>query len=358
MIRVLLVDDSPIALAVIRKMLAGAADILVVGSAANGKDALKLIPALQPQVICTDLHMPVMDGLQFTREVMAHHPLPILVVSVSVQTSDDHITFRLLEAGAIDVFPKPRGGLEGNPDAAMVRELVGKIRILAGVVPIRRHRRSSQRGDTGTFPTLLDRHRPIRMIAIGASTGGPQALLKILSALPVTLPAAILCIQHISSGFLGEMIEWLQSHTRLKVEIARFGATPQPGCLYFPPEDQHLTIDRLGRFDTLNGESTEYFGMASPWHCPSIDVAFHAVAQHYREESMGILLTGMGRDGAEGLKVIATNGGITVAQDEESCIVFGMPKQAIELGAVQHVLALNRIGEFIVTTVLRTHTSA
>ncbi|MBF0182817.1 MAG: chemotaxis-specific protein-glutamate methyltransferase CheB [Magnetococcales bacterium] len=341
MIRVLIVDDSPLARTVLTRMINAAPDMEVVGSAVNGEEALELIPRLQPKVVCTDLHMPRMDGLQLTREVMIRHPLPILVVSVSVhQEHNTQNIFELLEAGAVDVFPKPRGGLESAGEG-LTQELAAKIRILSGVVPIRRHRSRMPSGVEGSTLQPLVK-APVMapsvpsLVAIGASTGGPQALLTIFSALPAKFPLPILCVQHISQGFLEEMVSWLNLHTPLTVQVAREGEKPMAGGIYFPPEDKHLTLDSRGNF-IMEG------GLATDTHRPAVDATFFSVARVYQGKAIGVLLTGMGRDGADGLLAISRAQGVTIAQDEESCVVFGMPKQAIDLGGVGKVLPVSSI---------------
>ncbi|RMF85810.1 MAG: chemotaxis response regulator protein-glutamate methylesterase [Nitrospinota bacterium] len=335
-IRVLLVDDSPLALAVLRRMLSRSPEIQVVGTARNGREALELVPRLRPAVICTDLHMPEMDGLELTQEVMARFPRPILVISVSVQEEDTQQVFQLLEAGAIDVFPKPRGGLK-EEDQQAAQELIKKIKILSKVVTFTRHRR--------TAPAPASPYRrvrrftlsaPPRLVAIGASTGGPQALQLILSQLPADFPVPILCIQHIMEGFLSSLVNWLASRCAVRVKIARAGEIPLPGTVYFPPEGFHLEIDHTGRL--FPSSRPPFQG-----HRPSVTVTFNAVAAYYGQQAIGVLLTGMGKDGAEGMLAIARAGGITIAQDEESSVVFGMPKQAILLGAAHYVLPVSEI---------------
>ncbi|MEO5348672.1 MAG: chemotaxis-specific protein-glutamate methyltransferase CheB [Magnetococcus sp. YQC-3] len=349
MIRVFIVDDSPIARVVLSKMVNSAPDMEVVGTAVNGEEALTMIPQLRPQVILTDLHMPRMDGLTLTREVMVRHPLPILVISVSVHQEDnENNIFELLEAGAIDVFPKPRGGLESAGEA-LTQELAGKIRILSGVVPIRRHRSAAgvsrnRPAEAGKNPLATQTVTPLprrptaspALVAIGASTGGPQALLTIFSALPAKFPLPILCIQHISHGFLEEMVSWLNLHTPLMVRVAQSGEKPLPGYIYFPKEDSHLLINDQGCFALDAGSSQDT-------HRPAVDKTFFSVARVFQSGGIGVLLTGMGRDGADGLLAMAQANGTTIAQDEESCVVFGMPKQAIDLGAAGKVLPITGI---------------
>ncbi|MBF0178387.1 MAG: chemotaxis-specific protein-glutamate methyltransferase CheB [Magnetococcales bacterium] len=346
MISVLLVDDSPIAVLVLKKMLAGFPDIEVLGAASNGEEALEMIPRLRPQVICTDLHMPKMDGLRFTREVMRLHPLPILVISVSVhQTQDDHNIFELLDAGAIDVFPKPRGGLEGY-SRELALELANKIRVLSGVIPIRRHQRVKPRDTLAPLSVVAppSQPRPPRLVVIGASTGGPMALLTILSELPRDFPLPVVCIQHISKGFLEEMVSWLNGNISMPVRIAASGETLNAGHVYFPMEEAHLTFHPAGRCQIGSCGLEEL-------HCPSIDVVFESAASAFREAVVGVLLTGMGRDGAHGMRAIVDAGGDTIAQDEASCVIFGMPAQAIALGGAREVLPLTRIASALLKRV-------
>jgi two-component system chemotaxis response regulator CheB len=351
-IRLLLVEDSPIAVVILQRLLRDQADIEVVGIARHGQEALDLIPQVNPHVICTDLHMPKMNGLELTREVMARFPRPILVVSASVQEEDTKNVFRILEAGALDIFPKPRTGLAAEYDKTK-QELLTKIRVLSGVSVFTQHRREPPRpplpaapppaGPLGA-PATLDIRAP-RLVALGASTGGPQALQTIFEALPAQFPVPILCVQHISDGFLQGLIDWLNLKSALKIQIAIAGDMPQPGRVYFPPERQHLQLNRQGCF-----EITRSAPVAG--HCPSVTVLFESVATYYRRSAVGVLLTGMGRDGADGLQAISQMGGTTVAQNEATSIVFGMPKEAIALGAAQHILPIQGIAPFLVEKVL------
>lgn len=348
-IRLLLVDDSPVVLTILKRMLASSSEIQVVGTAQNGQEALELIPQLQPTVICTDLQMPKMDGLEFTKEVMVKYPRPILVISAYVQEEDTQNVFQLLEAGAIDVFAKPRGGLETDYQR-LTQELISRIKILSGVVVFRKPEKKTfipslpaaiQLEKTTSAP---GRSGHIRIVAIGASTGGPQALQEILTKLPSDFPAPVICIQHISEGFLQGLVAWLTSQCMMKVKVAQSGEFPWPGMVYFPQEGTHLKIDNEGRL-------VSSFEPPFEGHRPSVTVSLKSIAKYYGSAAVGVLLTGMGRDGADGMRQLADAGGMTIAQNEESCVVFGMPKQAIDLKAARYILPLSEIAEILITKV-------
>lgn len=345
--QVLLVEDSPVALTILKRLLSSSPDIKVVGTACNGKEALELIPKVQPDVICTDLHMKEMDGLEFTKQVMASNPLPILVISAAVQKEDADNVFRLLEAGAVDIYPKPITGLASDYERVK-RELITKIKILSGVKVFTRRQLATK---NVIAPTEAKSFQPItaeqinitaaiKAITIGASTGGPQALRTIFAQLPINFPVPVICTQHISEGFLPGLVDWLGSECQLKVKIAQVGESPLAGSIYFAPEKSHLGLDAQGKF-------TYSIVLPVDGHCPSITVTFKAVANFYGRATLGILLTGMGKDGAAGMQTIAQSGGMTIAQDEKSCVVFGMPKEAIALGAAQHILPIQEIAPWL-----------
>jgi two-component system chemotaxis response regulator CheB len=374
-IRVFLVDDSPVALTLLKRMLATSSDIEVVGTARNGKEALSMFADTRPKVICTDYHMPTMDGLELIREVMVSYPRPILVISSAVDRTDPGKTYALLQAGAVDVFPKPT---VSDPFEETARQLVQKIRILAGVFvitrrpqepgPIKVRPPEPQSSLTQKMPgqekaAPLERAKtvqdwlpalppvrtpssglpnkpkvPVRMVVIGSSTGGPQVLQAILSKLPTTIPCPVLCVQHISKGFLTGLVDWLHSQCRLQVKIGVEGETALPGIVYFPPEGMHLEVDSRGRLTTSQAPPVD-------GHRPSVTVTFQSVARHYGNSGVAVLLTGMGSDGASGMQSVFQAGGLTIAQDESSSVVFGMPKQAIELGAAQYALPPDEISQ-------------
>ncbi len=343
-IRVFLVEDSAVCLAILQRMLSASPEIEVVGTARNGKVALELIPQVDPHVICTDLQMPIMNGLDFTKAVMAKYPRAILVVSDYVQEEHTRNIFALLEAGAIDILPKPRGGSETEYQA-QAQELITKIKILSGVMVFRRRE---------PVPHSMEKSKPVhpafpsktkfRMVVIGASTGGPRALQTILTQLPANFPTPVLCVQHVSTGFLEGLTSWLSIHSPMKIEIARPCETPRAGAVYFPQEGTHLELDSEGNLASSTSPAID-------GHRPSVDITFKSVAWQYGKSAIGVLLTGMGRDGAAGMCAIAQGGGLTIAQDEQSCVVFGMPKHAIELGAASHILPLRDIASTLISTV-------
>ncbi len=343
-IRVILVEDSSIALTILKRILDSSPEIEVVGTASTGVEGLDLIPKVNPDVICTDLHMPKMNGLEFTKEVMASYPRPILVISASVLEDDVENIFNLLEAGAVDIFPKPRSGQLQDYES-MQQPLINKIKVLSGIKVFTRRKHSStiqkpqtliQNVEINNYPKHKKHIHPFKIVGIGASTGGPQALSEIFSQLPKDFPLPIICVQHISQGFLQGFIDWLSNNCLLPIEIAKSGLYPKPGKIYFPLEGHHLQISPTGSF--MCSKSPPVLG-----HRPSVTVTFKSLASYYGKGVIGILLTGMGKDGAEGLLKISESGGFTIAQNEATSIVFGMPHEAIKLGAADEILPIEQI---------------
>ncbi len=344
-IKVFLVDDSLIALTVLKRILAVSPEIEIVGTAMDAKTALIAIPIHKPDVICTDFHMADMDGLELTKQIMATYPRPILVISTSVQPNDPYNIFQLLEAGAIDVFAKPVSGTTADYELIKTA-LIDKVKLLAGVAVFKKRQppliSNVSSGSLGS--TLTQASSSPRLVAIGASTGGPQALQTILTQLPHNFPIPVICVQHISEGFLSGLVSWLSTDCALKVQIAPLGGVPLPGNIYFPPERMHLELDLQGKFK---------FSAAPPvdGHRPSVTTTFQSVASFYGKSAIAILLTGMGRDGAEGMRAVSQAGGLTIAQDEKTSLVFGMPKEAIALGAAQSILPLEQIAPLLLSKV-------
>ena len=341
-IKVLLVEDSLIALELLQRLLKSSPEVEIVGTARNGREALELIPQVNPSVICTDLHMAPIDGLELTKEVMAKFPRPILVISNSVQEDDTRNIFGLLQAGAVDIFPKPTSG-DYREYEQVKQRLLAKIKMLSQV-SVKAKSQHPEWQSTGASAHIND-PSSLRAIAIGASTGGPQAIHKLITSLPHDFPIPLICAQHIGDGFLTGLISWLKEDSHLNVKVAQIGETPAPKTVYFAPERAHLEFDAQGKFIYSNFTS-------ATGTCPSIDALFRSVARIYGSSSASILLTGMGTDGVAGTEAVAAAGGMTIAQDEQSCLVFGMSKLAIDSGSIGHILRLSEIAPFLLTKVV------
>jgi two-component system, chemotaxis family, protein-glutamate methylesterase/glutaminase len=345
--KVLLVEDSPVAMEILQRLLKSSPDVEIIATAR--KEALELLPNIEPNVICTDLNMTPINGLELTQQVMAIKPTPILVISDAVQQSDTNNIFDLLQAGAVDIFPKPASG-DAQEYEQVKNRLLTKIKVLSGVSvftkPLPKAANATSTFVSGaTDIASIAATSSIRIVGIGASTGGPQALHKVISGIPANFPLPIICTQHISEGFLAGLVSWLDADCQLKVKIAEMGEKPVAGTVYFAPEKNHLELDATGKFICTTKSTVD-------GHVPSVTVMFQSLANYYGKAAAGILLTGMGKDGAEGMAAISKAGGMTIAQDEKSCIVFGMPKEAIALGAVQHTLSLSEIAPFVTNKVI------
>lgn len=332
LIRVLLVDDSSMARCLLREILNEQDDILVVGEAANGQQAVELAQQLKPDVICMDLDMPVMDGTQAIDAIMHQKAIPILVVSAQ---ADAQKAYHTLEAGALDIIAKP--GME----AAEADRLVRKVRLLAGVSVITRLR-SSRTSTSLLLPARSTTGQPVRsyrqLVAIACSTGGPQALAWLLPRLRADFPAPVLISQHISDGFVEGLVSWLNTLSSLPVCVAKDGLLLHGGHVYISPSEQHMTIDGNGRIRLLPRQEDDIYR-------PSCNLLLESVAATHGADSIALIMTGMGRDGASGMLAVRNSGGLTLAQDEASSVIFGMNQEAISLGAIEHVLPLEQIPE-------------
>lgn len=340
-VKIILVEDSAIVQLMLKRILEKSNEIEVLGTANNGKEGLALAQKLNPDVICTDLMMPVMDGLEFTKQIMAVFPKPILVISASLQGNDETNVFSLLQAGAVDVFPKPSGGEEKDYESISKR-LVSKIKVLKSV-PVYKKVNKDLSG-TASFPAIPISRSKLEYLVIGASTGGPKAIQTILSVLPKDFPIPIICVQHISDGFIDSMVNWLASNTKLKVKIMQEGEKALKGVVYFPQNMKHLVINKDGTL-SISKE------ISSNGHTPSVNVTFKSFAQYFGPKTLAVLLTGMGDDGASGLLSIKHLGGRTIGEDQSTCVVYGMPKVAKEIGATEFVLPLDKISPKIISLI-------
>jgi len=344
-IRVFLVDDSAVARALLRETLTLTNEIEIVGEATNGRDALVAIPRIRPDVVLMDVMMPGLDGVETTAALMESSPTPILVISDRA-TKDAGLGFGILEAGALDMIPKPT--IAEMRDERIRSGVIRKIRVLAGVPVVTRRRARSPAAAAATrhdvravvpaaAPTEVD---PAALVCIGASTGGPPAILRILRAIPAPAPVAVLIVQHMAPGFIEGMREWLQASTGHRTVIATHGSRAHPGTVHLAPDGHHLTLRQ--------GAITLVPGAPRAIHCPSVNSLFESIAESdLAQRTTAVLLTGMGDDGARGLLALRRAGSVTIAQDRASSAVFGMPKSAIELGAASEILALDDIGDRI-----------
>ena len=328
--RVFLAVSSPLTQKALERLLLVAPDIEIVGSARSARQTLALLPSSNAQLLCIDDAAPGLNAVELSREVMRAHPCPILVLSGA---PDAEMRRAVLEAGALELLPRPN--VFGAPDSALAQGFAAHLKMLSRVPVI--GRRSSGQAPSPvqveplpTSSTIVTPEKATnRIVAIGASTGGPPALMTILSALPANYPHPIVCVQHVSRGFLEGLVSWLDEACRVRVMVAQDNQRVAAGTVLFPPEDRHLEIGaganvRLSQSPTRDG------------HRPSATVLFESVAASYGSRATGILLTGMGADGASGLSAVREAGGNTIAQDEASCVVFGMPRVANERGAARH----------------------
>jgi len=346
MLRVLIVDDSPTLRLLIRRILGSDPGIQVVGEAANGEEAIALCRKLNPDIITMDIHMPGMDGYEAVRHIMAEMPRPIVVLTSTESDIRLGITYKAIECGALMVLGKPKG-LPGT-DPAEADRLISQIKSMADVKVVRRTRwpqpEQPKMPGKAAVPRNL-RLQPVRLVAIGVSTGGPPALQAILSRLPAGFPAPILVVQHMSRNFISGLAIWLNETTPLQVMVPQTGEKLKPGMVYLAPDDRHLTVSADGYVWLKKQPLVD-------GHCPSATVLFESAAAVNGPETAGVILTGMGSDGARGLKTLRDAGGYTIAQDEASCIIFGMPKEAIAMGAVNEVLPLEMISGRLIELVL------
>jgi len=333
-VRVLVVDDSALMRKLIPQMLAADEAIDVVGTAMDGSFCLKKIEELKPNVVTLDLEMPGMNGIDTLKEIMRHNPVPVIVFS-SHSTEGATVTMKALGLGAFDFVTKPKDASAHMRETA--RELIAKVkaaadcklkpRVLAGA-PLKPEKVAAPTG------------APNKIVGIGVSTGGPQALEFVLSQLPGDFPGAITVVQHMPDGFTDMFARRLDEVCPLRVKEAQSGDLLLPGRVLICPGSRHMKVKRLplGDIAVLSDEPRVN------GHRPSVDVLLKSVAEEFRGNAVGVLMTGMGDDGAEGLGAIKREGGMTIAQSEESCVVYGMPKAAIERGYAIRVVGLDIMG--------------
>lgn len=332
MIKVLIVDDSASVRLFLQEILTADPGIEVVGSAGDGEEALEAVARLRPDVITMDVHLPRMNGLVATRRLMETFPTPIVIVSASLDAEEVATTFHALQAGAVAAVARPAG--PGYPEhAAEVKNFVRTVKLMAEVKVVRRWSQFSREltRPAPAVPVTAPIPAPIRAVAIGASAGGPLVIQTILAGLPHGFPVPLLIVQHMAPGFVAGFVEWLNLTSRLPVRLASHGELLQPGHAYVAPDGCHLEVTAGNRVSLRN--ATPVNGL-----CPSVSALFRSVAMVYDKEAIGVLLTGMGNDGAWELRVMRELGAVTIIQDQESSVIYGMPGEALKLKAAGHIL--------------------
>ncbi len=336
MIKVLIVEDSLVSQELLIHILTSDPDIRVVGVARSGEEAIEAVRLLKPDVITMDIHMSGIDGFETTRQIMATQATPIVVVSSGLVTGEAAQVFKAIEAGALAVLHRPPGITHPEHKKAAA-ELLQTVKLMSEIKVVKRLSHLQKKPESFPTPAMitiqaLKSPAEIQLVAIGASTGGPMALQKILSGLCKDFSLPVLIVQHIASGFVGGFVDWLAVSCSLPVQLAVHRQVVLPGHIYVAPDNFHMGIDKGLRID-LSATPPEG-GLR-----PSVAHLFRSVAESFGANAVGILLTGMGRDGAQELKLMKDKGAITVAQNAESSVVFGMPGEAVKLDAATSVLS-------------------
>lgn len=339
-IAVYIVDDSAVSRDLLAHIIQSDPQLKVAGFAVNGEQALRWLKDNTVDVVTMDIHMPVIDGFEVTRTLMETKPLPIIIISSRYKLSDTDQAFRAMEVGALAILEKPEAfGTEGY--YLQVQEIIDKIKIVSGIklmklrqVPLKKPRFSAKESKEVN-------PKNIEAIGIGASLGGPIALSQILKKLPKSFPVPVLIVQHIAAGFTEGLVKWLQESSLLPISLAKDKQKALPGHIYVAPDKCHMMI---GKGNEIILDYSPDTGLQ-----PSIARLFKSMAETYNSHSIGVILTGMGRDGVSELLQMKKKGAYTIAQDEESCIVFGMPGEAVAIGAVSQVIPIEQIGDALNT---------
>lgn len=339
MINLLIVEDSRVVSEYLYYIFSKDPQIHVIGNVSNGKKAIEFIAEHKPDVITMDIDMPIMDGLEATRIIMSTTPIPILIVTASRNANEVKTSIEALASGALAILEKPVG-LNHPRAEQLATKLVNMVKLMAGVSVITRRIKPR-------IPLNLPKDKPKlsikptdlkvpEIVAIGVSSGGPNTLQVVLSKITAKFPVPIVIVQHIAVGFLNGLVDWLQNIVNLPIHIAEDSEKLLSGHIYFAPDGHHLNVTKKGLANLIKGEMNNGI-------CPSVASLFASVTNEYGSKAMGIILTGMGSDGANELKLMKESGAMTIAQNKESALIHGMPGVAIRLGAADYVLSSEEI---------------
>lgn len=344
MINLLIVEDSRVVSEYLYYIFSKDPQIQVIGNVSNGKKAIEFIAEHKPDVITMDIDMPIMDGLEATRIIMSTTPIPILIVTSSRKVNEVRISIEALASGALAILEKPVG-IDHPRAEQLALKLVNMVKLMAGVSVVTRKLKPRISASIKTEkPKLKLNSEELILpdiVAIGVSSGGPYALQVIFSKISVQFPVPIVVVQHIAVGFLQGLVDWLKGSVSLHIQIAVDEEQLLPGHIYFAPDGYHLNVTKNRRVKLVKGEATNGI-------CPSVASLFTSVAQEIGDKALGIILTGMGSDGAHELKLMRNAGATTIAQSKESALIHGMPGVAIQLGAANYVLSAEEIGDVLI----------
>jgi two-component system chemotaxis response regulator CheB len=347
MIKILIVDDSAFMRKLLSDLFSAEADFIVIGTARNGKEALEKVKQYKPDVITMDVEMPIMSGIQALEIIMREMPTPVVMLS-SLTSSGAKATLTALELGAVDFVAKTSGVVSSI--TSISNEILAKSRAAskANVSQLSKIKVALPSMTNLSSQTFMPSNEE-RILAIGTSTGGPRALQEIITRLPGNLPCGAVIVQHMPPGFTRSLAERLNSLSALMVKEAEHNEVIRPGLVLIAPGDYHMTIEREGNKKVVKLNQNPPIG----GHRPAVDPMMESVAKAYGERTVGVILTGMGHDGAKGIQVIKQQRGYTIAEDQSTAVVFGMPKSAIELGVVDKIAPLSAIAAEIVKAIVK-----
>lgn len=335
MIRVLIVDDSIVQQELLTHVLGSDPQIDICGVASNGLEAIQKVIELKPDVVTMDIHMPKMDGIEATRKIMSSTPVPIIIISGTNSKVEIHNTFQAIEAGAVSIVEKINFVTDNKNDLIEAVKLMSEVKVVKRIDTVKKTNTQTSQ------PHKKNLDHELQVIAIGTSTGGPLILQVLFQHFPSEFPP-VLVVQHISPGFIEGLAEWLTQTTHIHVKVAAQGEMLEPNCVYLAPDGMQMGLDTAHRINLRKDDPVQ-------GHRPSVNYLFNSMAKTLGPKALGIILTGMGNDGASGLKQMKERGAMTIAQNEETSMIFGMPSEAIKLNAAQKILSPIDIASFIKT---------